>query len=146
MGWVGKDEYVDYTLLKKKGLLKLKEEQAQKSLKTEGGFIDFTSLANNSPSSQADSSTSSSTPTDNFGFLADMASAGAAGSTASASPLANFDTFTPATSTSASAIPDNVDAKELNALKLKMDDMEYKLDRFIERIDKLEEKLARFGQ
>jgi hypothetical protein len=140
MGWAGKGEYMDYTLLKKKGILKLKEEQAQKSLKTEGGFIDFTSFNNDSPSPQTDSS---STPTNNFGFLADMASAGAANSTPSASPLAGFDVFTAGASTSASAIPDNVDAKELNAMKLKMDDMEYKIDRFIERIDKLEEKLGR---
>jgi hypothetical protein len=143
MGWTGKEEYMDYTLLKKKGILKLKEEQAQKSLKTEGGFIDFTSFNSDSPSPQTDSS---STPTNNFGFLADMASAGTSNNTSSASPLANFDSFMSSASTSSSTIPGNVDAKDLNAMKLKMDDMEYKLDRFIERIDKLEEKLARFGQ
>lgn len=145
MGWIGKEEYVDYTLLKKKGILKMKEEQAKKSIKTEGGFIDFTSFNNDNPAPQADSSSSSSAQTSNFSFLAEMASSGAANSTHSASPLANFDTFTPAASTSASAIPDNVDAKELNALKLKMDDIEYKLDRFIERIDKLESKIAGQG-
>ncbi len=113
-------EYVDYTLLKKKGLMKVREQEAQKNLKTEGGFVDFTSLAS------ADSPPNTpQTSTNNF------------------NPLANFDSITP--STSASSIPENMDGKELNALKLKMDDMEYKLDRFIERIDKLEEKLARQG-
>ena len=36
--------------------------------------------------------------------------------------------------------------KDINGLKIKIDDMEYKLDKFIERIDKLEERLSRLGQ
>jgi hypothetical protein len=144
MGWIGKgEEYMDYTLLKKKGLLKMKEQELQKSIKTEGDFVDFTSFGTKE---SAPSSPTPETNTSNFGFLADMASAGTANSSPSPNPLANFETFTPAASTSVSGIPNTVDGKELNALKLKMDDMEYKLDRFIERIDKLEEKLVRSGQ
>lgn len=137
MGWIGKEEYVDYTLLKKKGLLKIKEQEAQKNLKTEGGFVDFTSLAN-----AENPANTTETGANNFGFLADMASA--ASNPSSANPLANFDTVSSA-SNSVSSIPENIDAKELNALKLKIDDMEYKLNKFIERIDKLEEKLVKQG-
>jgi hypothetical protein len=136
------DEYVDYTLLKKKGLLKIKEEERQKKFKAEGGFIDFTSFRNEDNSPQQTAPTGGS-PVPNFGFLSDMASAGAANTPSSVNPLANLDTFAP--STSASGLSGSVDAKELNAMKIKMDDIEYKLDRFIERIDKLEEKLGRIN-
>ena len=145
MGVFGKgEEYVDYTLLKKKGLLKAKEEQVRKSVKTEGGFIDFTSMRNepSSNNSYSNSTTAPETNTNNFGFLADMASS-AINSQVNSSPFANFDSVLP--STSASELPGSADGKEFNALKIKVDDLDYKIDRFIERIDKLEEKLARFG-
>ena len=126
MGIFGKeDEYVDYTLLKKKGLLKIKKEEVQKNLKTEGGFIDLTA----SKTGEAEQSS-----TNNFGFPADSSSP---------SPLANFDVINP--NMSSSELPANIDGKEFNALKIKVEDLDYKIDRFIERIDKLEEKLARFG-
>ena len=129
MGVFGKgEEYVDYTLLKKKGILKLKEEQALKNTKIEGGFIDFTAMRNE-PVSNEKSSSENTTMPNNFGFLADMASA----SSSNSNPLTSFDNNL------------RIDEKEFNMLKVKMDDMEYKLDRFIERIDKLEEKLVRFG-
>ena len=113
MGVFGKEEeYIDYTLLKKKGLLKAKEEQAHKNLNTEGGFIDFTSMRNESPSNNA-----------------------------SSSPAGFESVFSGASIPT----PENTGGKEINALRIKVDDLDYKIDRFIERIDKLEEKLARFG-
>jgi hypothetical protein len=128
----GKEEYVDYTLLKKKGILKI-PEQKKLPIKSEGGFVDFTAFGSHENNAQE-------TPTNNFGFLGDMASAGAANNPSSANPLANFDTLnTPAGS--AAGLSNNMDAKEMGSLKIKIENMEYKLDRFIERIDRIEEKL-----
>ncbi len=130
------DDYVDYTLLKKKGILKLPEEK-KLPVKAEGGFIDFTAFGSNETKSLTQTK---ETPSPNFDFLNNMAAAAStpnSDSSSSVSPLANFDAIQPASST-ALLSPDN---KELNALKIKIDDMDYKLDRFIERIDKLEEKL-----
>lgn len=133
MGLFGKeDEYVDYTLLKKRGLLKINEEPAQPGLKTEGGFIDLTPARKDSEKPAAA----------NFGFLSEMASAGSGQTSTSLNPLANFDSVTPALA----AEPAGTDEKEFSALKIKVDDIDYKIDRFIERIDRLEEKLAKLGQ
>jgi ACT domain-containing protein len=113
-------DYVDYTLLKKRGILKLKEEKFKNSLSVKDGFVDLTGFKDNMISEPSGSTNSTS----NFGFLSDMASIG---------------------SSSPSNISSNenvkVDESDLSALKIKIDDMEYKLERFIERIDKLEEKL-----
>ena len=132
MGLFGKeDEYIDYTLLKKKGLLKIEEEKARQSLKSEGGFIDLT---------PAKTSDAEKPATDNFGFLRDMVSSNSG--QASSNPLANFDSVTPTSSIE----PAGIDVKEFGALKIRVDDVDYKLDRFIERIDRLEEKLSKLGQ
>ena len=113
-----KEDYVDYTLLKKKGILKLKQDEIKRNTKMTGDFIDFTSFNNDN---RVSSNPAENAPVNNnFSFLADMASAGATSSTTSVS---------------------TTDDKELSALKIKIDDIEYKLDKFIERIDKLEENL-----
>ena len=136
MGVFGKeDEYMDYTLLKKKGILKLKKEETLKNTKMEGGFIDFTAMRNEPQTS----STNSTTATNNFGFLADMASA----SSSNPSLLANFDSAMSSNPTS--NLSENMDGREFNALKIKVDDIDYKIDRFIERLDRLEEKLSKIG-
>ncbi|MCU0642382.1 MAG: hypothetical protein MUF61_02285 [archaeon] len=144
----GGTEYLDYTLLKKKGILKLPEEKQTPPIKQEGGFVDFTAFRTESPEQSVQPSPSNeiSAPVPNFDFLGNMAAVGASAPETNANPLANFDTFTPATpALSASDIPGNADGKEINAMKIKMDDIEYKIDRFIERIDKLEEKLGRLS-
>jgi hypothetical protein len=124
MGLFGKeDEYIDYTLLKKKGLLKV-EEPAKQEIRTEGGFIDFTSMRNEAvPSTPpAFPAPAAAESNNNFGFLSDMASAG------NSNPnTENAD----------------ISSGELNALKIKVDDLDYKIARFIERIDRLEEKVAK---
>jgi len=121
------DDYIDYTLLKKKGLLKMKEEQMKKSLKTEGGFIDFSSLGKEPTSTTS----TPSMPAESSMF----------------NPLANFDAIQPsAPSIASSELSGNVDAKEINALKIKIDDLDYKINNFIEKLDKIEEKLNKIGQ
>jgi len=135
MGVFGKEkEYMDYTLLRKKGLLKMKEEQFKKEAQGADGFIDMTSKKGDD-----------STPTpNNFGFLSDMASASSpSGNQGSPvpNPLAGFDSVAPITPSS--GLSGEMDSRELNALKIKMDDLNYKIDRFLERIDKIEEKLSK---
>ena len=120
------DDYVDYTLLQKKGILKLKEEKLKSSLRNEDGFVDLTPLRNEVTSEQ--SSPTNSTPNmGNFGFLSDMASIGSSNPSSNSSSENNL----------------KIDEGDLSALKIKIDNMEYQLDRFIERIDKLEEKLTK---
>jgi len=116
-------DYVDYTLLRKKGILKLKEEKFKNSLSVEDGFVDLTGFKNETTSEQS-IPTNTSVNTNNFGFLGDMASIGSSNS-----------------STNRPSEGLKVNEDDLSALKIKLDDMEYKLERFIERIDKLEEKL-----
>ena len=121
------------------GLNKLPEEK-KLPVKAEGGFIDFTAFGSKENANSSMPAPTQETPAPNFDFLNNMAAAASSqssDSSSSVSPLANFDTIQPASSTSLLSPND----KELNALKIKIDDMDYKLDRFIERIDKLEEKL-----
>ncbi len=118
MAIFGKDSgYMDYTLLKKKGMLKLKEQKIE-SMKTEGGFVDFTSLSKQ----EAPATPAPEGP--NLDFLSNLASA---------------NPSTPSASNTG-------EPSEMSTLKIKMDDMEYKLERFMERIDRLEEQLSRHGQ
>lgn len=118
------DDYVNYTLLQKKGILKLKEEKLKSSLRNEGGFIDLTPFRNEVASEQATPQTSAPVNTSNFGFLSDMASIGSSN--------------TPSESAVEST---NASESGLSELRIKIDNMEYKIDRFLERIDKLEESL-----
>lgn len=157
MGFSKSDEYIDYTLLKKKGILKLPEEK-KLSVKTEGGFVDFTAFGSTENTTQTAGASAESpaglgaAPAPNFDFLGNMASVGASSApsavaeTPAINPFAGLETFAPSTpATSVSQISGNVDGREMNAVKLKIDDMEYKLDKFIERLDKLEEKLGKLN-
>ena len=127
------DEYVDYTLLQKMGLLKLKEEKFKSGLKVEDGFVDLTGFKNNMVNEQSNSTnttSTSSTNTSNFGFLGDMASIG------------NNNNTTNANNDNLANESGSVNNRgELATLRVKLDDFEYKLERFIERINKIEEKL-----
>ncbi len=144
----GSDEYIDYTLLKKKGILKLPEEK-KLSVKTEGGFVDFTAFGSSENTPQP-TTASAESPAPNFDFLSNMASAGVSNTQAAETPVINpfagLETFAPSTpATSVSQISGSVDGKELNALKIKIDDLDYKINNFIEKMDKIEEKLGRLS-
>lgn len=117
-------DYMDYTLLKKKGMLKIKEQKIDR-LKTDEGFVDFTGLASKENSEMPSPDVPSApAPSPNMDFLSSLASG--------SSPIS------PPSSLG--------DSSDVNSLKIKIDDMEYKLDQFIERIDRLEEQLSRLGQ
>ena len=120
MGIWGNREYIDYTELKRRGLLKVKEVEQKMKISKEG-FIDFT----NNPLNNSESSTSSQTSVSPFGFLDNLSSNSE--KTGNADPLSN--------------IVNKADSTELNSMKIKLDDMEYKLDKLIERLEKIESKI-----
>lgn len=98
-------DIIDYTLLQKKGILKLPKQKEE--------VIDLTKNLNSNDSTNQ---TGNISP---FGFLDSLA--GASGQTNSVN--AGFQTSN--------------DNSEINALKLKIDDLEYKLARLTEKLDKV---------
>ena len=120
-------DYFDYTLLQKKGLLKIEEQPKEEIVKVDNqGFVDFTQSINRVSSSTASAPSASSAPAgDMFGFLDNPTS-----SSPSSSIYGN----------SSSTSSDN--NSDVNALRLKLDDTEYKLERLIERFARIEEKLG----
>jgi hypothetical protein len=132
MGLFGKDEVVDYTLLAKKGLLKLPEKK-KIELKTEGGFVDFTSMHSASENAAAEmpaevsAAGSAGSAMPDLGFLGSLAGAGSSAESSSSAAL-------------------SASSPDMSTLRVKIDDMEYKLDRFIERLDKIEEKISKAGE
>lgn len=103
-------EVIDYTFLKKRGLLKVPETN------NEEDFVDLTSVKSNDIPS-----TNSSSAMSDFGFLSNMASIGAGN-----------ETNTPSASSDS----------EISSLKIKLDNLEYKFERLIEKMEKIEGKLG----
>lgn len=144
MGWVDeKAEFVDFTLLKKRGLLKVPEEQNMpENCKVRGDFIDFSGAgasSNIAPDTAAGSIAESSNPSSSampdFGFLANMASVGAENSaTSSVSEGANNATGETASNSEVIVAR----GSDIESLKVKIDDLEYKLERLIERLERVE--------
>ncbi len=101
----GDMDFLDYTLLQKKGLLKVPAKQTD--------MLDLTMRGVSSPATSA---------TNPFGFLDSMA--GAANSLSVASGTGG--------------------APEFSSLKLKLEDVEYKLERLVDRLALIESKLEAF--
>lgn len=124
MGVFGKDgEYIDYTLLKKRGLLKAREDEL-KSQVNEEGVLDLTSAYSIPSLSSSPSSVSSSASP--FDMLSSLASANS--SSSSSYPSNSYPTH---------SLSSSSDSAEVNALKLKIEDLEYKLNALIDKIDKM---------
>lgn len=91
-----------------------------------GGFLDFTSQVQQTTQSNS-SSTASDTP-NTFGFLSDFSQAASpAANVASASFFGNTQADTP----------------EVSALKIKIEDLEFKMERLLERLAEMETKFTR---
>ncbi|MEI6731892.1 MAG: hypothetical protein WCK90_04385 [archaeon] len=142
-------DMIDYTLLHKRGLLKLPDIKSSGKVSVDKeGFVSFNENAsselpsssllsptaapatdfwsmgtNTSPVAQT-SSVDTSSP---FGFLDNAASA---------SPSQSYFDSQPSLSASASSSP-----SDLNALRIKLEDTEYKLERALERLAILESKI-----
>lgn len=119
-----KGDYVDYTILKKKGLLK--DEEQPKS-----DVIDFTNTSGASVPVPSVSSAAGSGESNPFGFLDSMASASASSSSSGGSYYGN-DTQTSQTNS----------PSDVNSLRIKVEDLEYKIEKLLEKIAKMEEKIG----
>ena len=110
-----KGDYIDYSLLQKRGLLKV-------SPKKENDFLDLTRqqaekvFSNNSASNASGSNPLAS-------FFDDSSSASNSLSSSSSSGITTYGNESPA---------------DLSSLKIKIEDIEYKLERLIERLNRLE--------
>lgn len=126
------DEFIDYTLLKRKGLLKVEEPK---------GDIDYTQCISNPPATS--SSSGSSSPS--FGDFFGTSSSSGPGemNTDIPNPFSGLDSQTPG-GLPGPSMPSpggsGDELKEMNALKIKLDDLEYKLEKLLERLGKIEEQ------
>ncbi|MEK6889989.1 MAG: hypothetical protein AABW82_02700 [Nanoarchaeota archaeon] len=121
MGVFGNGDYVDYTLLKKRGLLKESEQEVKKESPS-AGFVDFTSSISSSSNSNAPS------PSNNpFDLLSSLTSSNSSN-----------NAVVESSNSSSSIYPNNTSSSdEVNSLKLKVEDLEYKIQRLIEKIDSM---------
>ncbi len=121
MGILGKKEPdIDYTLLQKKGILKKAEEKKLPFKFDKSGMVDLTQVNANASVNNNDITTSLSASGDIFGALDNLANA----------------------NSQANPLPANLN--DINSIKVKIDDLEYKLDRFMEKIQVIESKLKNF--
>jgi len=119
MGLFGSDEYTDYTLLKEKGLLKVEEEK-EESVKIKEGFVDLTSETINAieDKNKDKSATNASVP--NLDFLGD----GSFGSNENGSYGVSTES--------------KKESEDIANIKIKLEELEYKIDRLIDRLNKIE--------
>jgi hypothetical protein len=140
MGIFGREgEVIDYTLLEKKGLLRApKKKKPEIEFKTEEGFVDFTSIPHQTGTIEPSVSvTAAPEPVPDLGFLNEMAGVGAS----SSSSLTNE---TPNLSSNDGEIKARL--LELNAMKIKIEDLDYKVEKFIEKMDRIEELLQQLDK
>jgi hypothetical protein len=111
-------DILDFTILQKRGLLKKDETSKTNSqINERAGSIDLTPTFPSAP--QSITSVNNSQPQDLFGFL-DSKSEGS----------------------SISFTPEPTQSKEVEHLKVKIDDLEYKIERLLEKLALLESKIA----
>jgi len=121
-------DFIDYTYLQKRGLIKRKEVKNQEGVSlTKDGFVQ---LSEAEKASVSDNQASSST-FNPFGFLDNASS----GNGSSESYYGN--------SGSGGVSEENKDL-EIQGLKNKIEDLEYKLEKLIEKFDFVENKLIKF--
>ncbi len=118
-----KGDFVDLTDMQKRGLLK---EQVKNFETDSEGVVDLSS----SNSSIVGSSNSEDSL--GLGFLSGLASAGS-------KPVENSDSETGKYTNRLRIARANV--TDISSLKIKVDDIEYKLERFLERLEKMEDKI-----
>ena len=124
-------DIIDFTLLKKRGIINVPErKETPRNYEPVGDVLDFTAIKPGEAAGSSEYNSSSGMP--DLGFLGNMAAVGAE----------NNSTNT-ATATSYYGNSNSGSEAELNALKIKIDDMDYKLNRLLEKLEKIEGKLGR---
>ena len=145
MGWFSKkdEDVIDLTHLQNRGILKRSSEIAQNVIKNPSGerIIDL-SGTNTSPTPQTSTTSTSSDNSSALGFLSDFASA--ATHTDSTQQSSYFAESAPGSMTENIRAARRAKFGEVNQLKLKLEDTEFKLEQTLQRLTKIEEKLAEF--
>lgn len=124
-------DVIDYTLLKKRGLLNVKEIEPMGVKCDREGFVDLGSvnqnaLPNSETTDSATAATSSEQSSPTFSnFFGDM---GAVASATTASAPSVISETSP----------------DIGSVKVKVEDLEFKLDRLIDRLSAMEDKLREF--
>jgi len=125
---------IDYTYLQKKGFIKKREGKKPPFKVDSKGMIDFTTMENDSlGNSQKITDNNSNNP---FSFLNNISEASKDNQSNTTNPLS--DSF----STSASNISDG--NAEINSVKIKIDDLEFKLAQLVDKLSLIEGKLENF--
>lgn len=127
-------EIVDYTLLEKKGLLKKRKEKKLPFKINSGGFVEFGAGSESNIADEFVKERNNSESQSPFSFLDNLAGA----ASASAPALENEKDLS-----NTPGVNDYL-SSDVNTLKVKIDDLEYKLERFIEKLSAIEEKIANF--
>jgi len=148
-------DLIDYTALEKRGLIKKKEIINHAVPVSKDGFIDFSAIgqdkinqivgtASSNQSSAQSSPIQQSSPTPTFSSFWDnvpgaQQSAQTASSTTSSADANYYGNQSSTTPLSASS-----DNSDISALKVKLDDLEYKLSKLTETLDLITSKLSSF--
>jgi hypothetical protein len=109
-------ETIDFTLWQKRGLIKVPEQKSSGLRGTIDGFIDLRGTAEQAPATETANTGSQ------FDFLSSLASS----SSSTLTPTSSFG---------------QADGAEVNALKIKIEDLEYKIARLMERIAEMEARM-----
>jgi hypothetical protein len=134
MGWFKKKrEIVDLTDMQKRGLLPENASSNSEISMDEEGVVDFSS------NSSSVGTGASSEDTSGFGFLSGLAGAGNVEESSSVANVSSTEDVGRYTQRLRKA---RASASNLDHLQTKIEDVEYKLDRFLERLEKIEDKLG----
>lgn len=132
MGLFGGGDYVDYTELKKRGLLKVPEIKNDGMKVNKEGYIEILKRENAGSNemnviNNAQQTGSGDMASNPFGFLSSFASSAAS---TSSDNISNSDNI-------------NNSNVEVAHLKVKLEDLEYKFERLMEKLNLIEDKLSR---
>jgi|SRR3989344_3615133 len=146
-------DLIDYTALKKRGIIKSIEPEKSLGVISKDGYLDFTNVPlpaeSQSPqnpqfiSSQVEQSLSDSKPSTFTSFwdaLPGQTPAQTSTEATNSNNSNNYGSISPYYSDNSSSQPGSV--SEINQLKLKIEDLEYKISRLVEKLETVTSKLS----
>ena len=146
MAWFSRKkspDVIDFTKLQKEGVLQRSQEtRMRQATESESGVIDFTQSQSFSSQNTGSASTSSDPGASALGFLSNLAGSGAANTsndTGSHVEDASYGSYTDRLKLARKS-----KLAEFNSMKIKLEDTEFKLNKVLERLDRVERKLGEF--
>jgi len=136
-----KEDYVDITLMAKRGLIKMPNQGNENLKMNKEGYLEIVSPAETISNSDSSGSATAQNAASPLSFFDNVSNS------ANASPLASFDSVNTSQTASYFSNDGNSGASnslDVNQLKLKIEDLEYKLLRLTETLDLITNKLANF--